>query len=427
MRKMIALLTAVMVFLSQGAGWADSQVDALINKLVQKGVLSQEDAVQLKAEVVAESKVSESKVQAASEAKNEEMPAWVKNTKLTGDFRTRYQYDRRNTEDASERDRSRGRIRYRLGIETKVNDQVKVAAGLASDGGSPRSTNQTLGNTGASTSFGKGNVILNYAYGEYKPNEQVTLTAGQMKNPIWEPMEFLWDADITPTGGALQYNNKLSDTFGIFGLGSGFVINETAANEADPFMYVLQAGLWGKVLEGKADYKLAGMFNGLDNVTKTTLSNRSSPATNSTNASSQYSYKYSASVGAMELGWNNPLGKEIAIPRLGVFGQYAQNPDPNSQNVAWMSGAYLGNAKVQDKGQWKAIWAYKLIGQDAWLDILPDSDFYSGATDVKGHKAALEYGLSKNVNLGLAYYHTQRIKAAKAQETLVQTDINFKF
>ena len=87
----------------------------------------------------------------------------------------------------------------------------------------------------------------------------------------------------------------------------------------------------------------------------------------------------------------------------------------------------MGNSKVGGKGQWKITGSYRFLGMDAWLDALPDSDFYGGATDVKGYEGILEYGIAKNIIFTIDYYRTQRIKTAKAPETVLQTDINFKF
>ena len=182
----------------------------------------------------------------------------------------------------------------------------------------------------------------------------------------------------------------------------------------------------------KVDVKLTGMFNGADNIDKTTLSNRpTSPSNtaNTTNGAGQYMYHYSQPVAALEVGFNDPFGENfpVYIPRLGFFGEYTENPAPENKNVAWMAGGYMGNAKVNGWKTWKITSAYKELGADAWLDAFPDSDFYGGATDTKGYESILEFGLAKNVSFVVDYYRTERIKASKTQESVLQTDINFKF
>src|SRR5438093_10863084 len=101
-----------------------------------------------------------------------------------------------------------------------------------------------------------------------------------------------------------------------------FQMSKSATNEADPFMYVVQGGIQGKFMNEKFDYKVLGIFNGLDNVGKTALSNRSSPATNTTNTPGQYEFHYSSPGVSAEFGLNDPIGKNfpIYIQRIGVFG-----------------------------------------------------------------------------------------------------------
>lgn len=412
-----------------------TQVDALIKKLIEKGILTEKEADEIKGEIVSDEK-------SLREASNKtDIPQWVQDTKLKGDFRLRHEFSHRN--DGTDVDRNRGRIRYRLGLETKANDKVLIGIGLASNGGpgttntgtavttdatnfSPRANNESFQNV-----FSKQPVVLNYAYAQYMPNDKLTLIGGKMLNPIWEPWEFLWDNDITPEGGAMQFNYPLlGDKLKLVSTLTAFQIQEISGNEADPFMFVGQAGFQGKASE-KGDYKILGSVYNTDNITKTLLNNRASTASNTLNPSlsSQYAYHYNTYGVGMDVGLNDPLGKNLSLyfPRIGVFGEYMVNPDPPDKNTAWMAGGYLGNSKVSGWGTWKMIGAYKSIGQDAFLDTFPDSDFYSGSTDVQGYEMALELGLAKNVSFSIDYYRTGRIKTTHAQESVVQTDINFKF
>ena len=91
------------------------------------------------------------------------------------------------------------------------------------------------------------------------------------------------------------------------------------------------------------------------------------------------------------------------------------------------AGGYMGDRKVTGPKQWKITGTYRYLGKDAWLDALPDSDFYGGATDVRGYETIFEYGLAKNVWVSIDYYRSERIKTTKAPETVLETDLNFKF
>ena len=102
---------------------ATTQVDALIEKLVEKGILERQEAIKLKSEIAEDEKIIR------EEGLKQSLPSWAREMKLKGDFRLRYQYEKKkgsNTNAGNTTERDRGRIRFRLGAETKVNDQTKV-------------------------------------------------------------------------------------------------------------------------------------------------------------------------------------------------------------------------------------------------------------------------------------------------------------
>jgi len=438
MFSMLAVFGMAPAF-SYAAG-PDTQVDALVAKLVEKGILSQDEADVLKGRIAYDAKtIQESNMKTG-------LPDWVQNFKVGGDFRARVQSERRESgAGAAQGDRVRGRIRARLNFETKVNDKARVVLGIATDGGAqstnqnnPRSNNYTFSSENGTSAnpFSKPYVVLNKAYGQYMVNDKLTLTAGKMDSPIWEPMEFLMDSDITPEGGAIQYNYKVNSMIGLFATGGAFALNEFNPSTSDPFMYVGQFGATIKPFD-RLDAKAAFMYVGYGNIKSgfTGPAGGSSSGTNNTlntaNGANGLKYDYSSPVGAIDIGLNDPFGEllPVYIPRVGVFGEYTRNPSAPDKNAAWMAGAYIGNSKVGGWGTWKVTGAYKVLGRDAWLDIFPDSDFYGGQTDTKGVEAILEIGLAKNMTFALDYYHARRMSStvAKAPEHLVQYDINWKF
>lgn len=92
MRKIVLTLTAVLIFGWQGMSFADTAVDSLIQKLKDKGILTDQDAAQLKGEVAAEQQTS----QAAQATTFKSMiPDWVSGLKISGDFRLRDQVNYR--------------------------------------------------------------------------------------------------------------------------------------------------------------------------------------------------------------------------------------------------------------------------------------------------------------------------------------------
>jgi len=458
MKKIVLTLTAALVFGWQGMSFAGSSVDALIQKLEDKGILTNQDAIQLKGEIASNEQNSQ---QATFKTL---LPDWLNTIKFTGDFRLRDQWQERdiaNGTTVQKLDRNRGRLRARLNFEDQINDKVKIVVGIATDGGSGRSNNVTFGGnnsdagltSGNSTlgSFDKPNIVLHKAYATYTPNQYVTLIGGKMDNPIWEPVSpgLLWDPNITPEGGAIKLEKKLNDYITPFSMNAFFVLKDQSPDtssvktKTDPYMFVSQEGIKGNLTD-KVYYKAAGSYYGVSNPNHWPLDNGNGINTLSSTPglTTTYSYNFNLVGGAVDLGINDPFGEllpsPIYIPQIGVFGQYFKNLDPSKQNVAWMGGVYVGSSAINGWGTWKLTSYYKVLQRDSWLDALPDADFYSGDTNVEGWRNALEVGLAKNVWFTLAWFHTQVYKdistlaastgmQGRSPENLFQMDLNFKF
>ena len=441
MKKNVLVLTAAMVFAWQGSSFAGSSVDALIQKLEDKGILTTQEAAQVKGEIASDEKSSQETTFKGM------LPDWVNSVKIGGDFRLRDQIERRrvaNGSTTSHLNRNRGRIRARLNVEDQINDKVRVIFGIATNGensagaGNPRSNNVTFGgNGGAEGSFNKPTAVINKAYAVYTPASYLTLIGGKMDNPIWEPASLLWDPNITPEGGAIQLQKKLNDYITPFSINSFFILKDAApyysgsgtapATDAqfktDPYMFITEDGIKGNLTE-KVYYKAAGSYYGVNNPNHVVLDNRPSATgasgTNNTNSmtdttSAHYTYSYYLLGGAVELGMNDPFGEllpsPLYVPQVGFFGQYFQNQDPSSQNAAWQMGGYMGSSALNGWGTWKLQTYYKVLERDSWLDAFPDQDFYSGATNTKGFRTELDVGLAKNTWLTLSWYRTNVFKS----------------
>ncbi len=93
----------------------------------------------------------------------------MQNTKLKGDLRLRYQYKHEKATNDYAKDTHLGRLRARLGLESKVNDKIIAGIGIATNsGGDPRSTNISFGDKNGGFSS-KMEVRLDYAYAKYMP------------------------------------------------------------------------------------------------------------------------------------------------------------------------------------------------------------------------------------------------------------------
>jgi hypothetical protein len=396
------------------------EIDILLDKLVEKNVLTPLEASIIRDET------KQQVIKDTQGGKSYAVPAWVQKTRIKGDLRLRYQYERRENDTEG---RERGRIRYRLGFETEVNDQFKVGAGLASGGEGARSTNQTFGDLGGA--FETPDIRLDYAYGEYKPMKGVKVVAGKFKRKpyLWVPTDLLWDGDINPEGTSINIVKSLTDEVeGFFNGGVWLLRHQDQVDMTDPFLAYSQAGIQWK--SEKMDAKVAGTQYSFNGVQGQTQFDQNSSADTNTYTGGVYKYDYDSYAVGAEFGVKELFG---GLPlkfdeRIAVFGEYVQNFDPEEQNIGWIAGVKFGHKKVKKQGNWQFKYMYAVLGKDAWLDALPDSDRYDpGRTDVKSHEASIQYALKNNVILGLDYYNSDRIKSSKNRDQIIQADLLLKF
>ena len=415
MFKLLGLFAAL-VFVSNSA--FAGEIDLLVQKLVEKGILSPGEAQQVITETKEEIKKE------VAQAKSESLPQWIQTMKLKGDFRLRYQRD--HSIASTTQDQNRARIRARLGLESKVNDKLKVDVGIATGTTSdPRSTNITLG-----SSSSKKSIILDYAYAQYTPFSWGTFLGGKFHNPLWEPGDLIWDTDITPEGGAAKLSYNLSPNTELFANTGVFVLGESSGDAADPTMYVVQTGLNQKIMD---NISLKGSFSyyGTSGLKGKTLTGTSS--TNSTTGG-KLKYEYLNITPALELGINEPFKNlGINLPYLALFGEYVNNiANDVTENTGYMLGLKGGAKKLGKWGDWNFKYNFAMLEKDAILDILPDSDRYGGKTGMRSHEFEFNWGLGKNTWLGIDTYYGWQLPGNFSQtqtkpKTVLQVDWNLKF
>ena len=457
---LIMFLTVSTTFLPCKSFAGDMEI--LLNKLMSKGILTKPEAEGIlkemketkemekgKTEVqgakteIEPTKTEEKKGESPEWVKNlpdwiKNPPDWIKNIKLSGDLRLRYQYDHKDSTPNDDPERNRGRFRWRLGAETKIIDDVTVGFGLASGSGDPRTTDQTF-----DSSSSKKLLYIDYAFAQYQPFQWLSLSAGKLKtNPIFRAnslgfwaSELLWDNDITPEGAAVVLNypallNLDAIKLNVFMNNAFFILNENnpSGSGREPYMYVIQPGFNLKIMKD-INFKAAlakYLFFGVKD-----KSQLRSSASSNTLVGGNYKFNYDAWIGTAEFGFNNPFSQSI-VPYVGLFGEYVYNPDPDDEKKAYIGGIRVGYPFIKKFGDWQLIYAYRRLEKDSVLDILPDSTFYGGATNAKGHKAAIYFGLAKNLFCDINYFHSVNILEnstlpKKRPEDILQVDIQFNF
>jgi hypothetical protein len=410
-----------------------AEVDVLINKLLEKNVITQDEAVQLMEDMKKEgARENEAMKTVVAEAAKEEekknrqvLPKWVENTTLSGDVRVRYQTEDIDNDNVPTR--NRWRIRLRTGLDVKINDKWKTGIGFASGGGTdgsdPISRNQTLENE-----FQAPGLRIDYAYAQYTPIKNFTVLAGKIKNPIWTTKDLIWDSDTRPDGLAATYNFNASDKVNLFITPAYFILEEDKAKKNDPALIVIQPGVNWKIND-KINLKVAGAYYDFQNVKGSDMSLWSSKTNSFTTvvsgAKTTYLWAYDLDSTSFEAELS--CKPDSFIKYASLFGEYVKS-DADTDNTGWLTGFTVGDEKVSEFGKWQFIYNYRNLEKDAWVDWLPDSDFYEGDTGVKGSEFELTFGLSKNVTFGIDYYASQPINnPGKRDMSVLQADLVVKF
>lgn len=399
------------------AGSAQAQsADALIDKLVDKGILTVDEAQSLRDEA--------DKDFTRTFASKTGMPEWVTAFKINGDLRARYEgfYQHSNTgPGAFTEDRHRLRYRARLGFTASMTDQFEVGLRLASGDGAggnsdPLSTNTTFDNNGS-----KKAVNIDLAYAKWTPRPWVSIEAGKMNNAFWMT-EMVFDGDYTPEGAQEKFTYILNDTH-TFGFTSGqFVIDENysgtgAAQNNDTFLFVNQVD-WAAKWSPHVSSRLAvGLMNFMNQRNNTVASGNgtgvntalSSAVPNITPLVVRGEFTYTLESFPFFPG---------AFP-ITPMAEYANNvTHDGGGDDAFNVGVAFGSSKVK-KG-WQVSYNYKDIGAYAVWAGLNDSDFGvrgSGGTDVRGHVIKASYKPYEPIVVNVTYIITEKATlAAPAKE-----------
>lgn len=211
---------SVLAFMALASGASAQSSDPLLNALIKKGILSEDEAKAIKAEA----DVNQSNNVAVADANWNKWKIGnaIKNVELFGDIRMRYEYRSAEGPDSSRVELDRGRYSLRLGLRGDAFDDYYYGLRL-SMASNPRSPWVTFGTSTSGTPyqgpFGKSTagVDVDQLYiGWHKSSMNFTL--GKMPNPLFTS-QMVWDPDLQPEGAAERFNYSVGnvDFFATFG------------------------------------------------------------------------------------------------------------------------------------------------------------------------------------------------------------------
>lgn len=416
MKRLLSVL-ALGVLMNAPTAYAavsDEVVQQLLDRLEaqEKRIAELEKATQKTQTAVEEQKQAVALVAATPPpAPAQAAASWTDKVSLKGDLRLRYEnVDIEGVAD----DRNRDRLRARLGVTAKPQDDLELGLRLSTtDNNSPRSGNQTLGDGNSSKDF-----ALDLAYFKWTAMQGLAISGGKFQNVLYRPgqQQMLWDSDWNPEGMGLAYVNGP-----FFANMIGFWLESDSA-KTEEFTYGAQLGtmlpLTGdvKLVAGAGYYRFntegKGTFFGPANAF---WGNSFDPAT------STYLYNYEEIEGFAELNF-----KLAGLP-ASFFVDYVVNTDADDNDTGWVAGVQLGEAK--GKGSWQLGYAWQALEADAVFAGLTDSDFAGGVTDNKGHRIQGSYALTDKWILGLTYLINESLvdTGPGLDYNRFQLDMSFKY
>lgn len=431
--------------------------EALMDVLVRKGILTDQEAEDIKADLTKE---------------NKQFNKWALSSdavtyKLYGDVRGRYEAFRTENDapGASEPSKPRDRFRYRLraGVTATLKEQFEVGLRLTSSepagntGGDPISGNSTFQDNGS-----KKFIYIDLAYGKWTPikTDGLTLggTIGKMENPF-VLSDMVFDGDYTPEGAAIQGGYKFNDMHSLNWNGGVFVldeVNQGALASNDPIMYGFQLrwdAKWTPKVQTTAGASWLALSEeeslGNGAVPNIQFGNSRHATAVGTHAVGDLIHNYNPFVFDASATYTfdkAPLYPGTFPVRLGA--EFMHNPGAPENNNGWWGGVFLG--KAGKKGTWELSYRYKRLESDAWYEEFVDSDFgayyqavpsqaglgrgYRSGTGLQGHIVKLAYSLSDSVSLGATWFYTEAIDApviagdeTESRQHRLQVDAIWKF
>jgi Putative porin len=371
--------------------------------LVEKGVITKEDAATLQETVLAK---------------------WIDLIKFYGDLRIRHESTFYS--GVSTVDRHRQRFRLRLGTDIKIKD-VTIIIRLASGAGEAVSTNQTFDNL-----FTQKELWIDRAYLVWQGSgtKWLMIKAGRMANPFFVPYssDLMWDDDINPEGFAQNIALKVGDAAELFVNLGQFVLDEDSGDNHDQWMFGQQVGLALKAQKALKATLAAAYYDAL-NTDKSTLAQNPVQQGNA-RVGGVLVNRYK--VMDVTLVLNVDAGP-IPVTAMADYLRNFANTTTTGTSAGTPTG-YEGYqlglivGKASDANTFEVAYFFKNVQTDATMADISDSDFGNGGIDRRGHIMWVAYNPAKYVQLKVKYFITKTDTPGVVGDVdKLQADVSVKF
>ena len=488
--KKLTFAAIAFFFAFTGTASRGQDAGALLDLLVRKRLITDQEAEEVRTELVKES--------ASTAAGKWKLSTPITEIELYGDVRLRYEYrggrlpdhyqfGQDNQNDWYERHRERYRLR--VGLRGTLADDWFFGLRLETNT-DPRSTNVTFGADASNGPFAKNDdgIFVGQAYFGYTGFPDFKFIGGKMPQPlITTPL--LWDDDINPEGLAQQWKHTFTFNLGGGGGeavqsyskdGKGVVAAKTAAPlklkldvfanfaqfvyddenpenpigpnpttdangttqkipTTDAFMLAWQVGA-RLTFPNNVYFQLAPtVYNYTGNGDTFNVHFNGDPGGNQTGINSLLVFDMPA-----ELGW-----KLWNLP-MRIFGDFAVNLEADDraeaaghaggggQRYAWELGLGVGQLKAKNDWEIRAWWQHS--DQFSLDPNLVDSDLFDARVNIQGIGVKAGYMVADAISLNLTYGYGWRVNGSYGtggignipinpvdQYQLFQADMSVKF
>jgi Putative porin len=393
------------------AGTAKAQLsaDALLDKLVAKGILTTDEAAEIKKQSLTNSPANVNN----AEASKFKLSSVFKDAELYGDLRLRF--ESRSAKLGPEADsiydaENRWRYSLRIGLRGDLVDDFYYGLRLETSP-NQRSAFNTFGNGGGSSStyygpFSKANnygVFVGLAYLGWRPAQWLDVSLGRLSQPLYTT-SMVWDSDICPEGAVekIKYTVGPADFFATL---AQYVYQDTSPASD----YQIQGGSSAALLGDFSDqnaYMLAWQLGATYHV-DTNLSAKAAPViytyVGHGNASDGFYGPFvGQGIGGYTFAPGSPTsGIPGAIGNGGIesYNQTGINnlaiveiPMEVNFKLAWLDARLFGDVSLNLQGDDRARAAYAAGGKAA----------FPGGLQLN-QSQAMQAGLAVGNNLGLVY------------------------
>lgn len=364
----------------------------------------------------------------SASAFSQDLPAWVKRMKISGDLgvRTEVINDEKSSNEDLHHNRLRERVRFRLGFDTNPSDKVKVAFGIETVGSG--TSNPTSGWVDFND-FQKQPVYLSHAYVQYAPVNELTLSAGVIKGdiPFWKPVQLVWRNDVNPIGASANIKAS-SGKVNFFANAALFALtanrywydNETSDVPMHAVV-VAQPGLEYK----EKNFSLKGafaiqQFSLTGHPSSWISSDRSFTLINPT-----LELKLSKLVSSYGITFNGEFSKNVNDCDINKSPRSCADETANDNTNTYLLQVGFGSDRVSAPKDWQIKAAYRRLENNALPRGMGQVDAYN-ADPGKGWEYYLTLGLIKDLSFNASFFIMTDIDGNRPQN-VCKFDLIYKF